>query len=47
MAKEFSGQAEREAFVQHIRQEYGGNSALAKLVEGLTKVVEKYESVQS
>ena len=44
MAKEFFGQAEREAFVQHIRQEYGGHSALAKLVEGLAKFQAKHEA---
>jgi hypothetical protein len=38
MAKEFSSQAEREAFAENIREKYGGHSALSKLVEGLVNL---------
>ena len=44
MAKEFSGQAEREAFAENIREKYGGHSALSKLVDGLVKFRGNYEA---
>jgi hypothetical protein len=35
--KQFLEKNEKEKFVQHIKENYGGHSALYKLVEGLSK----------
>lgn len=44
MAKSFVGNTESEKFVNSIREKYGANSSLAKLVSGLTELQARLEA---